>query len=201
MTIQKKSKNRRSLSMDTTEVNTVTNTINNTGYAGFWYYADNNQDTEAQVKLIEYLDLQNIPDTFAPDSLTHTITDVSGLQDTLTNKLNKSGHTPNRTIITYDSGNIFVSQTITSFELECLNNTNTNIETNFINPSNWVAFICDNKLNKSGYTPQRVIVSDISGDIFASQTISTHYLANIAGTTMKINTNFVNTVKDYAILV
>jgi GTP:adenosylcobinamide-phosphate guanylyltransferase len=68
ITVQEKSNNRRSLSIDTIEVNTVNNIINNTGNSGFWYYADGNTETIAQIKTISYSELSDIPTSFPPSS-------------------------------------------------------------------------------------------------------------------------------------
>ena len=189
ITSQSGAGNRRSLSIDTVTVNTTSNIINNTGSSGYWYYPDANQDTVAQIKPISYAELQNIPSTFAPSAHTHPISDITNLQTTLNGKLSSSGFTGNRVIVTDASGNIIVSPNIDTTELDYLNNISKNIETNFTNTSNWIAFIRDNKANLS-HTHQQ---SDIIG-LSQSFTDSSNYVLSASNI---VTNNIINRINTY----
>jgi len=240
ITIQDKTNNRRSLSIDTTEINTVTNIINNTGNSGFWYYSDANSDTAAQIKTIQIADVNNLSTTLSSKENAFTTLSVSkggtGLSS-LTNDLllvgNGTGNviqnanlrwdnTNNRLAIgggnapsyTLDvSGNIratgltaskllltdankqLISSTtsISDTELGYLSGTSTNINTNFTNTSNWIGSLRDNKLNKSGFTVNSVLSTDASGHVIIHPTVDSTELGYLDGTTTNINTNFTNT--------
>ncbi|WP_396189582.1 hypothetical protein, partial [Flavobacterium sp.] len=87
ITVQNKG-TRRSLSIDTIEINSTSNIINNSGSTGYLYYSDANQDTIAQIKVITYNDLAQIPSTFAPSPHTHSVSDISGLSQSFTDTSN-----------------------------------------------------------------------------------------------------------------
>ena len=115
------------------------------------------------------------------------------IQEQIDSKLNKAGHTINRVLITNTNGEIVVSPDISDSELGYLDGTTFNINTNNTNTSNWIAFLRDNKLDKSSTTTNAVMITDASGNIIPSTTISTTELGYLDGTTFNINTNNTNT--------
>jgi hypothetical protein len=70
------------------DINTTSNLINNTGFAGYVYYQDADEDSIAKVKAISYTELTNVPTAFPPSSHTHTMQDISGLDTEFTNTSN-----------------------------------------------------------------------------------------------------------------
>ena len=80
-------------------------------------------------------------------------TEVSKVID----KLNKSGHTPFKILVTDEDGNIVVSST-TSEKLQYLDNVEEDIDAHI-----------KKKLNKDGFTPDRILVVDDTGAISLSE--------------------------------
>ncbi len=60
------------------DINTTSNLINNTGFAGYVYYQDADEDTIAKVKAISYTELIDVPTAFPPSSHTHSWDSITG---------------------------------------------------------------------------------------------------------------------------
>ena len=75
----------------------------------------------------------------------------------IVDKLNKSGHTPLKILMTDEDGNIVVSST-TSEKLQYLDNVEEDIDAHI-----------KKKLNKDGFTPDRILVVDDTGAISISE--------------------------------
>ena len=187
ITVQNKG-TRRSISIDAIEVNSTSNIVNNSGSKGYLYYSNSDQDTIAQIKVITYNDLAQIPSTFAPSPHTHLVSDISGLSQSFTDtsnyvktesnllrglindKENAVSLTSNRALISDANGKLAVSS-IASTQLGYLTGLTQNISTSL-----------GAKENTIFLTSNRALISDDNGKLAVSSIASTQlgYLSDVA---------------------
>ena len=185
---------RRSLSIDAIEVNSTSNIINNSGRTGYLYYSDANQETLAQIKVIAYNELAQIPSTFAPSHHTHLVADISGLSQSfidtsnyvraesnflrglINDKETTFTVTSNRALVSDANGKVTAS-TITSNQLGYLSDVTGKIGAALSGKENTISLISN-----------RALVSDANGKLAVSS-ITSNQLGYLTGLTQNISTS------------
>ena len=146
ITIQEKSSMRQSLSIDTVEINTTSNLINNTGFAGYLYYENGLEPTIAKVKSISYSELTAIPTSFPPSSHnhdetyaaishTHSIANINGLSQEFINSSNYTLNTSNSISNSITGLSTVYAPSSHTHSMSAI----TGLETEIINVSNYVS--------------------------------------------------------------
>ncbi len=139
----------------------------------------------------------NIKFTGLINNVTSTQLDfVNGVTSSIQTQINNTNtYTSNYVTISSNllANSLLNTSNTLSSQTKTLDSSIVALNTNLTNTSNWVAYLRDNKLDKSGLAINRVLTTDATGNVITSTTIDTTELGYLDGTVTNINTNFTNT--------